>query len=222
MKAETVNLDEYSNDQLNVAFIGIHHVGKKVYYKNLTSTIKDYKAKGYTVFYEGLSRSEVKNDSLAFDLEKRKFRKIIGHDAGPKGHGSIIEELKELEIKSLTELANQLIVQPKYKVLGLDSTDRNGDASRTGFVNEYERLYGKLELDSIDIHTPLDSAFRQPRPISKAKLEKVVLDYRNQVLSQKIMNSEKNKVLIIFGEAHKKGVFKNLKKMSKKVKKESV
>lgn len=49
MKEETVKLDEVSNGEKHVAFIGIHHVGKKTYFDNLTTTIKDYKSDGYVV-----------------------------------------------------------------------------------------------------------------------------------------------------------------------------
>lgn len=128
----------------------------------------------------------------------------------------MIEDLKALEITSLTRLANELMVQPKYESLGLDSTDRCGDAYRTGFVAEFERLYGELKLDSVDIHTHLDSTFNEPKPVSKTETKKVIIDYRNQVLTENILSSKKNKVLVVFGEGHKKGVFKNLKKSDNK------
>ncbi|MFD1551033.1 hypothetical protein DNU06_04470 [Putridiphycobacter roseus] len=219
MKTETINLKEYSNGLKDVAFIGIHHVGKISYYANLTETIKSYKEKGYTVFYEQLSETNIVNDSSKLDIENRKMRKIVGFYSGATGYGSIIEDFKKTGLKSFTAFANKLMVQPSYEIMGLDSLDYNADANRTNFVAEFEARFGGLVLDSMDYHTHLDSAYSRPNVVSKSKKKKIIVDYRNEVLAKNTLNSKEEKILIIFGEGHRKGFYKILKKEDKNWKK---
>ena len=213
MNQEKVKINTFTNGTKEVKFLNNHHVGKQLYYGLIEDIVIKYKAEGYVVFFEAISITEL-TDSIAIDTEKRKMRKMIGFDAGPKGYGAILEELDTLGVSVISRYVSKLMVQPPYKNMGVDSTDINADVTRTEMINAYETLYGNIVLEDVDIKTPLGNEYNMKKAV-KNDLDPIILDYRNQELANKIMSSKQDKILVFYGEGHKKGFFNALKKMDK-------
>jgi hypothetical protein len=162
------------------------------------------KKNGYTIFYEQIGSGQIYLglDSIAYDRLRRNFRRIDGGNAGTA-------EDYEAEAQKVFKKG---IGQPGYADLGIDSTDINADITLLEMVNKIEELYGETKLDSCDFATHLDSTYNCSKGLKLKKLDPIYVDYRNSVVVKKIINSELDKIVVLFGVAHIKGMKKLLKK----------
>ncbi len=186
-----------------VKMIPIVHIGMKQFYNELHDKVVDYKKQGYVVYYEQVQtkRAILGITVEQYDTMRRKYRKIKG------GQGNTRKDYEKLT--DMAAFKNKR-VQPEYSELGISQTDVNADVKFPELITEYERLYGKVILDSCDIHTPIDSAYSCQRLHNKMK--PVQVDYRNRQLAGMIKSSVHNKILVLYGAGHKKGLKKLLRK----------
>lgn len=178
-----------------VKFIPIAHAGKKKFYENLTSMVNEHKKMGYVVFYEQLKRSKSVNE---VDTLRLKYRKIIGIEPSRKTYSL------------LTLIYPDIVVQPEYNLLGITETDVNADISIVEFVEQFEKLYGKVELEACDFEAKPGTISSCP-PMGK-KLDPIILDYRNENLANMVKESKQDKILVIYGANHIKGMMELVQK----------
>ncbi|MCF6169741.1 MAG: hypothetical protein L3J66_02020 [Bacteroidales bacterium] len=76
----------------------------------------------------------------------------------------------------------------------------------------YEEL-GEVKLDSCDFATSLDSTYTCSKKL-KGKLNPIIVDYRNQQLVNRIIQSKSDKIAVVYGEIHIKGLKELLKEKS--------
>jgi hypothetical protein len=188
------------NDK-SIILTPIVHFGQVEFFDKLKDSIATWKAKGYTVFYEEINIGPHERNIPAqeYEIFFRKFRKMVGGGASRESYGE------------LSETFEGGITQPTYTEISLDSLDFNADVTIKEFVDEYERLYGQLELDSCDLQTPLDSAF-YCAPLTN-DMDPVIDDFRNRMLVKQIVESEQKKIVVIYGAYHIKPVEKALKSL---------
>ena len=177
----------------------IVHFGQQEFYDNLRDSVVAWKGKGYTVFYEELNIGPHERDVPVEEYEVifRKFRKMTG--------GSPTRE----QYVELEETFEGGVSQPSYEFLGVDSTDFNADVTIKEFVEEYERLYGTLQLTPCDLNTPLDSTFTCGGV--KENMKPVIDDFRNEMLVKQLVEAEEKKIVVLYGAIHIKPVKKMLK-----------
>ena len=195
--SENIKASEEQFNDKTVAFIGLHHFGKPVFYDSLKSTILLYKRNAYTVFYEQLRLPLDLSDSLN-DINIRKIRKLAG-----------VLPTREA-YKDLQFYFPNFIPQPYYDSLGVDSLDVNADVSSFDLISRYEDLYGEIVLNNEDLRIPLDSTFMSYGLKNKMS---VILQYRNEELAKTVYNSKINKILVIYGEEHRNGFYEELHKL---------
>jgi hypothetical protein len=195
----------YSFKDKTIIFTPLTHFGQKEYYESLKDSLIHWKKSGYTIFYEKIGSGQINLglDSIAYDRLQRSFRRIDGGTAGTS-------EDYEAEVQKVFKNG---IGQPDYADLGIDSNDINADITLLELVNKIEGLYGETKLDSCDFETTLDSAYNCSKGLKLKKLDPVYVDYRNKVVVEKIMNSEQEKIVVLFGAAHIKGMKKLLKEI---------
>jgi hypothetical protein len=193
----------YSYEDKSIIFTPLVHFGRKEFYANLKDSIVSWKKNDYTIFYEqiGSGQTFLGLDSVSFDRLRRKFRHIDGGNVG---------SAEDYE-KELQEVFKKGIAQPKYEDLGIDSTDVHADITFTDLVAQLEGLYGEIILDSCDYATHLDSTYTCSKGMKTKKLDPIYVDYRNQFVIDQVTNSEHDKIVILFGAAHRKGMKKLLK-----------
>ncbi len=203
MMAKKVKPQNVTFEDKSVIFTPLVHFGQKEFYDHLRDSIVHWKIDGYTVFYEqiGSGQSYLGLDSISYDRLRRKFRRIDGGNAGTA------EDYEE----DLQKVFKNGIAQPEYTDLGIDSTDIHADVTLLDLVNKAEEYYGKVNLDSCDYTTHLDSTYSCFKGLKTKKLDPVYVDYRNTVVVEKIINSELDKIVVLFGAAHIKGMKKLLK-----------
>lgn len=184
------DVNTISTSPRQVKFIGIAHVAKPELYADIVQQITALKKEGYVLFYEHVDYS------LATEEVKRKTRKLVGIVPDKNGYSDRVEEGK--------------VQQNNDDFLGLvNALDFNVDVEAADIINEYEKRYGNLVLDSADIATPIEQKMIPSEPMRQAL--PVILDYRNEYVVNQIKSSKYDKIVILYGALHEKGMKKLLK-----------
>lgn len=197
LKKTNASVYSYNLGNKEIKYIPMHHLGKKEFYDDAKTKINQLKSDGYVVYYEEIS-SNLKIDSLQKDTIRRKVRKIKGFS------GSYKDVAKGSFFKNY-------IKQPPYSELGITENDKRADIDYLQFINEWEKTNGVIMLDSIDLNTKFDAKYEKGTFYTKKQYEKIVIDFRNQYLLNLIKENKDNKILIIYGEGHRKKFEKAIK-----------
>jgi hypothetical protein len=201
------------NKEQEIIFIPMHHVGRKEYYDDVANKVDSLQKLNYTVFYEGVVDGKEK-DSLIRKKNLLKLRKIMGFfPQGQKGYLDTTTNIIAGKIKYKGK--HRLINQPNYKQLKVDSlTSTRADVSLTELITDFEKNYGQIKLDSCDYRTGFkDKNYKckkSKRSLRKKFTNGYVKDYRNKFLANKLFKSKKNKILVIYGDAHFSGLWYQL------------
>ncbi len=189
-----------------VLFLGMVHLARKEYYQDVTSKIDSLLRDGYFIFHEGqyLKRS----DKMIAEIDMislLKFRRITQID--PLIAYSATKPFSDYVSKY------QLIDQPDYAVLGL--TRKNSkpvDLPVTALIHEFEKAKGVVSLNECDhaikLGDPTYSCGHLGQGKRKFFIDEIILHLRNENIVQNIRESDKEKILILYGRKH----YKELKK----------
>lgn len=197
-------------DDKQVKLIPLRHLGTPKFYENLKDLLSKYQDSNYVVYYEILKSNNTNEDNL------RKFRKITGlkNDLDKKEQIDykkiLLEKMKKVD--SAFNFKREVIPQPTYDILIKNKNNsENVDISIDEFVSEYERSYGIIKLDSCDY---INNWINTDCKTKKVKgVDKIIIDYRNNHVVNELLVSKNNKIVILYGEAHIKGIRKELLKM---------
>ena len=202
------DIEIISDGEKNVAFIGVHHVGTELYYKDARQKLDSLRKDGYIIFYENVA--DKKNiDPKTKDTLDRKLRKLIGFNLLKSGYVDTVSNVLAGKYKLSGKIK---IVNQTRKIVNIDTLiDRKVDLPNSKLIAEYEKLYGKVKLDDCDFKTPLTDKYNFSSKINKKFLNKVVLDFRNDFIVENIIKEKNNKIVLFYGDGHKKGIFQKLK-----------
>ncbi|MBL4746951.1 MAG: hypothetical protein JKY08_11380 [Flavobacteriaceae bacterium] len=184
----------------------MHHVGNKDFFDDVAHKIDSLQKLDYTVFYES-TRDDKETDSLIKETNGLKLRKLMGFFPGKyldTAKNVIAGKIKYKE-------KHKLIEQPNYNKLNVDSlTSIKADVSLSELISEFEKKHTEIKLDSCDFKFSLEDKNYKCKKANKS-LQKIfnkdyIKDYRNKYLAKKIINSKKNKILVIYGNAHYYGL----------------
>lgn len=207
---EKTELKFIDNIEQEIIFIPMHHVGRKRYYNDIANKVDSLQKLKYVVFYEGVTDNKEK-DSLIRKKSLLKLRRIMGFfPQGQKGYLDTTTNIIAGKIKYKGKY--KLINQPNYKLLKVDSLSSiRADINLTELITDFEKNYGKIKIDSCDYKTDLkDKNYRcgkAKRGLRKKFENGYVKDYRNKYLAEQIFKSNKNKILVIYGDAHFFGLY---------------
>ena len=211
MQADEAELYQFSNKNKTVGFIPMHHLGKLAFYEDVRVVVEHFKKEGYIVYYES-ARMDVLDSALE-DQYNRKFRKMMGTHIDSSGYAATFHA---------KGLFKNLVDQPPYPQLGVDSFDKRVDISKNEIVDIYEKKFGPVPLDSADLRIPLDAAYPMSKRLPQNQLFSIILDVRNHYLANAIRESQDKKILVIYGRMHLDGTFDELSKMEKGWKKKKL
>jgi hypothetical protein len=186
-------------DDKEIKFCPMHHLGKKEFFDDVARKVKDYKENGYVVFYE-LIRTDFTADSLLRDTIRRKVRKLKGFSGTYKENAD-------------SSLFKKYIQQPSYKDLGIDDNDVWADIDYIQFISQWEKLNGKIILDSTDYNTPFSEKFQKGVYYNNKQYNRILIDYRNDNLISLIKSSKHDKILILYGSGHINNFRKKMKEL---------
>lgn len=181
-----------------IKFVSLHHMGKKEFYDDVKSIIDINKKDGFRVYHERVS-SVFEGDSLLKDIIRRKARKI-------KGFSGTYKENAE------SSMFDKYVQQPDNIDLGIDDTDLWADVNYLQLINEWEKINGVIVLDSLDLNTSFTEKFSKGEFYTKKQYHKILIEYRNEHLINLIKTNSDKKILIFYGDGHRKDFKKRLKK----------
>ncbi len=181
---------DYKMADKEIKFIPMHHLGKQVFYDEVAEIIMENKKQGYIVYYELVS-ADFTGDSLFRDTIRRKVRKLKGFS------GSYKENVEGTFL-------DKYIQQPSYKNLGTDENDVRADVNFLQLINQWEKVNGMIILDSIDFNTPFGEDYDNKLDYSQRQYRSIFVGYRNDQLIKWIKEDPDNKILVVYGEGHRK------------------
>ena len=198
-----------------IIFLGMHHFGKKEFYDDVTNKIDSLQKLDYTVFYESVGKRK-ETDSLTAIKNFKKLRKLMGFF--PSEY--IDTTTNKIDNKIKYNGKHKLINQPKYSKLGVDSlTAVKAGIDITEIIVEFEKENGYIKLDSCDLKTELTDKNYKCKKVNKDVFREFRMEYlgnfREQHLAEVLNKSDKNKILVIYGDAHFWGLYMEMKKMDK-------
>ena len=201
---EVIILEKLKNQEKEIIFFPMVHIGTENFYNDVKMKIDSLEKIGFITYYEKVD-SEI-NDTL----NQRKLKKITGFPIPKRGRGymSILDSVFKGKLKK------KLISQPNYSVLGVDSLKgTNVDVNLKQLIAEFERRYGKINLEECDFKTSIHSkTVCKDETITDKQKDEVILGYRNDYITSKILNGNINKLILIYGKEHFIGIRKNLQK----------
>ncbi len=201
------SLSVYSNGVKTVAYIPMKHIGPKEFYVNVRRRVDSLQRDGYIVFMESVrvrdSLTKQQTDTLS-----RKVRRLMGTTLSKQGYLDTINgRLMGHKFKNKNGLTNQ----PKYTKLGVDTTTgRIVDVPLNVLIRQYEKDYGTIVLDECDFATPLEDHYTCGRE-KRSQANALILKYRNKNLADAIIAEKHNKIAVLYGAAHEKGLLAMLR-----------
>ena len=212
---KSVSVKYISNDKKQIVFLPMHHIGTKEFYDDETRLVDSLLQNGYTVFYENLKKGNT--SQLVEDTLFMKFRRITGIPRNSKDKlSSRIDTVtntlmgKKSKLVAKYKLRNQEIAYlTKYDSLKV----KNIDGTIEEMVLLYEKKYGVVMLEKNDFETKL----REPYSHSEGKVKRnyFLIDTRNIIITNEILQSKANKIAIVYGAGHYTGILKNLQDADK-------
>ncbi len=204
---------EISNGDKIIVFVPMHHVGKQSFYADVKRKIDSLHNNGYVVYYEG-TKPDMNVDSLTADTLKRKLRMITGIDPVlANKYGGYVDTVTNTFMGSKSKYikSEKLRNQPSAPALGIHLVkDVRADVFFSDIINAYELKYGKLQLTECDLQTPLGQKYRCKKTVKRKEKLDILLNSRNEFLSNAIVKEERKNMAVVFGAKHFKGLLKML------------
>ncbi|OQD42081.1 hypothetical protein [Croceivirga radicis] len=195
------------NKNQKILFLKMHHVGKKEFYNDVAHKIDSLQKLGYTVFYE--SAIDEETDSLITIKNGMKLRKLMGFFPDKYLDTTTNIIAGKIKFKGNHKLFNQ----PKYTQLNVSTyTSIKADVNLSELITEFEKKYSEIKLEDCDFRFRLEDKNYKCKMANKSlrkKFEKeFIQDYRNRHLAKKIIDSKKKKVLVVYGDTHYVGLYR--------------
>lgn len=186
-----------TNGTKRVSVIGIHHIGRVSYYKDVRTKVDKFREQGYEFLYE-LTRYDKNLSAEALKTYLLKARKVVGF---PLTDEPMMDEATNSLNGFPLPARPKLINQPDYKFLGISvKNDINADLPKNVLVDKFEEKHGKIQLSECDLNTDIKSDYQCSQP--HEDFNYLVYDVRNQEVIKHILNSKNDKIAIVYGSKH--------------------
>lgn len=203
---DSVKLSKLSNDQSEIIFIPMHHLGTSLFYKDVQNKVDSLKQLGYFFYTE-----EVKGDKKD-SITIRKSIKLMGvpFSKNNLGYKAYFDSIYNGKVNFKKELMNQ----PSVKEFGLDDLNsKKVDVTLKEMIDYYEGKYGEIKLEPCDFEK---SIYEKPncynKRIKKEIEQDVYIDFRNKYIIKTFLSDNHKKIAIIYGGGHYKGIKEELLK----------
>lgn len=180
------------------------HAGTEKFYSDIKSKIDSLKKEEYYFLFE-----QVKVDGKD-QLMRKKLKKITGNINISREKG-YVNLLKDYGIK----MKEELIDQPSYDILGLDSSiSTNLDVTGADIVNYYEKTYGEIKLNKCELdNSILEKDNCGGKNLKEKYRRDAIVHYRDEVIAKGALNDKHSKIVLLYGQGHTEGIISELRKM---------
>lgn len=197
---DSVVLDNLGNNEKEIVFIPMHHLGTVKFYNDVKKKVDSLKNLDFYFFTE-LVKAD-KTDTIT--IRKSIKLKGVPFSRDNMGYKHFFDSI----FKGKVKLKKELINQPKYHEFGLDDANsRIVDVSGKAMIDYYEKKYGELKLQPCDFEK---SFYEKPdckdKPISNKIKHDVFVNFRNKHVIDALLNEKRKKIAVIYGADHFKGI----------------
>lgn len=203
---DNIKLSKVANEEKEVIFFPMHHLGTAPFYKDVQTKIDSLKKIGYFFYTEEVKGN--KKDSITV----RKSIKISGipFSRDNAGYKHFFDSIYKGKVKFKKEILDQ----PSPSKFGLDeSNSKKVDVTLKEMIDYYESKYGEIKLEPCDFEK---SFYEKPdcknKPVGKKITDDVYINFRNMNVIKTLLNDNHQKVAIIYGADHFRGIREELLK----------
>ncbi|TAG04555.1 MAG: hypothetical protein EAZ44_04635 [Cytophagia bacterium] len=197
----------------DILFLPMAHLSEEKFYIECKKAIDSLSNNGYYIFGEGIQyEGNLKGKTELYSQDtiyRKKIRKIIGvtiSDAFEKK--SMLKDI--MERYKLVLQPTDMYCSTKSKMNSCRVVDFTGQQ----LIESYEQVKGEIVLSECDKNTPLEQEYKCTEKIESSDrkffMNDIVVDKRDQYISKEVKQSNHKKILLIYGEAHYKGIKKLL------------
>ncbi len=220
VKEEKVTMKYISNQEKDLVFFYIHHIGKHAFFNDVKLKIDSLAELDFFVFYENVKINKTKTKE-EMDTIFRKARKLTGIDIMKmKTNKGYIDSATQTFMGSMSGYVkkHKLMNQPANLYHWADTTRaKNIDAYLDELIDACENKYGEIILTEYDYKTNFGEKYTRKNKY-KEELKFFLKDYRNELITNNILNSSYKKIVLVYGGAHFNGILENLQKADKNYK----
>ncbi len=203
-----------STNNREVIFVKMMHIGKEEEFAHIKSYLDFKKQQGFVVYYEGvipIKREDFNNletlkknsDTLQLarikrelDTIERKIRRVVGHNI-PNDY----TDPNEKSISSATKKQKYVGQTPQRLGLGDTTNSIRVDMTYPEILARYEKEIKPIVLTEYDWETPLNEKYNTPDTVSHNS-HAVTSSFRNDYLTDRLLESEHKKIVVLYGASH--------------------
>ena len=198
-----VKIVKLSSTSKEIVFVPMVHFAVEDFYTDVKKKIDSLNNLGYFFYCEEITTKD--SDSITL----RKYKKLKGVPFSKNArYKQLIDSIYKLKYSV------KIMDQPTYSVLGIDSLNgRNVDVSLNDIIIYYESRYGEIKLYDCDFKTSLfQKSICNEKPIKEKIKNSVFIDFRNRNVVTSLSTDRHQKIAIIYGSNHLKGIKEELLK----------
>jgi|SRR5690606_3734640 len=197
---DTIHLAKVKKGDKEIVYIPMQHIGTVLFYKDVKHKIDSLKNNNYFFYLEKV------NVEITDTISIRKFKKMTNIPMVKNGYMDSMDSIVK------TKLKKELINQPTYEALGLDSLNsKNVDVSLKDMISYYESNFSEIILEPCDYKTSIynrtDCKNFKKNTIFETE---IIYNFRDKHIVDEIQNDNHNKIAIIYGKNHFIGITKRL------------
>lgn len=223
-----------TNGKKTVIFQGMQHVGSENFYKSVIYDLEDALSRDYVFLYEGIKPGTKESDQwfnsfFGNGKDLAANYKFLGKVCGLEFQNSYFQLLSKGMIQSpaIYVVADVSTLQLKRKYDELLAKDPNfaqamqqrqhTESSSPNFLSTaIEKISNgnkkQKDITGILCRGIMTLSLNKDRRGKNDEIDKLIVDYRNEVLVDYIINQPNPKIFITYGDAHFSGVYKILEK----------
>ncbi|WP_127845537.1 hypothetical protein [Psychroflexus aestuariivivens] len=203
----TVKTEKLVNDEgREVVIFEMAHLAKPKFYRSVSEKIESLRQEGYVVYFESVE-FEPTQDSLTKDRQKRKVRKLLGHD--------LTTDYKDSTNLSLPKhFGNSKYVMQSVENIGLDlESDKLVDLTAQEIIEKYEAKYGEMELNECDLNTDFGEKY-ECTEAGEVDSFYALNTIREDYIAEYVSESSDQKIALVYGKSHHYFIRANLRDLA--------
>lgn len=194
-------LKVFEKADTTLVFIGMTHLAKPQFFKEVKAQVDSLRAEGYVFMKEGVYFEE-STDSLQQIMLKKKLRQLMGLSIG---------DYSDSTNKSLPKFfSNGNYLMQTDSLIGLKDTDLLVDMSYNEMIAGHEKKYSEIILTDCDLTTDLNDDYNCKDGNAYKKSFYAVDRLRSDFLASTVLNSKETKIAIVYGASHFKWFYADM------------
>ncbi|MDO5656054.1 MAG: hypothetical protein Q4G27_07945 [Flavobacteriaceae bacterium] len=188
----------YQKNDKSLVIIPNIHVAVEEQFNDLKFKIDSLTQQGYFLYYEGV------NVHITDTTTILKANKITGIE-NTKGLKTQFDKI----IKNPKGRMQRLIMQPKFTSLGAtEENSKNMDLTMREVVDKYEEKFGEIILNDCDYASfnNEDIKCKKSPDVPRENSKYAMTEIRDQYIVNQIIKEGKDKVVMVYGKEHYKGM----------------